>query len=53
MFLRWFGHMKRKKSEEFVNKVYVSETEGPRRRGKPVLRWKDRIKEYIHELGAD
>ena len=40
--LRWFGHMERKKSEEFV-KMYVSETEGSRRRGKPVVRWKDMV----------
>ena len=32
--LRWFGHMERKKSEEFMKEVYVSETEGPRRRRK-------------------
>ena len=24
--LRWFGHMERKKNEEFVKKAYVSET---------------------------
>ena len=47
--LRWFGHMERKKSEEFVKKVFVSETEGPRRKGRPVVRWK----EYMHERGAD
>ena len=47
--LRWFGHMERKKSEEFVKKMYVSETGGSRRRGKPVVRWKDRVKEYMHE----
>ena len=48
----WFGHMERKKSEEFVKKVYVRETEGPRR-GKPVVKWKDRVKEYMHEGVAD
>ena len=47
--LRWFGHMKRKKSKKFVKKVYVSGTEDPRRRGKPVVRWKNRIKDYMHE----
>ena len=30
--------MERKKSEEFVKKVYVSETKDPGRRGKPVVR---------------
>ena len=24
--LRWFGHVKKEKSEEFMKKVYVSET---------------------------
>ena len=33
-------------SEEFVKKVYVSETEGFGR-AKPVVRCKDRAKEYI------
>ena len=50
--MRWFSHLERKKSEEFVKKVYVSEIEGPRRRGKPVARWKDRVKEYMHERVA-
>ena len=46
-FLR-LCHMERKKSEEFVKKVYVSKTEGPRR-GRPVVR----LKEYMHEIVAD
>ena len=29
--LRWFGHI-----EEFPKKIYVSDTEDPRRRGRPV-----------------
>ncbi len=37
------------KSEEFVKNVYVSEIEGPSRRGRPLGRWKDRVKEYISE----
>ena len=44
--------MERRKSDEFVKKMYVSETEGPRRR-RPVVRWKDRVKEYMHERVAD
>ncbi len=39
-------------SEEFVKKVYVSEIEGPSRRGRPLGRWKDRVKEYMCERGA-
>ena len=49
--LKWFGHMERKKNEEFVKKLYVNETEDPRR-GKLFV-WKDRVKGYMHESGAD
>ena len=43
----------------------MSETEGPKRRGKPVVKWEDRVKEYssindpfmhvqyMHERGVD
>ncbi len=36
--LRWFGHVERMNSEEFVKKVYVSEAEGLSRRGRPLGR---------------
>ena len=36
--LRWFGHLERKKCEEFVKKVHVSEIEGARRKERPVVR---------------
>ena len=38
---------------KFVKKVYVSEIEGPRRRGKSVVIWKDREKKYMLERGVD
>ena len=31
----------------------MSETEASRRRGRPVVRWKDRMKEYMHENVVD
>ena len=37
----------------FVKKVYTSKIVGPRRRGRPVVRWKNRVKEYMHERVAD
>ena len=46
--LWWFGHMERK-TEEFVQTLCVSETEGLRSRGRPVVRWKNRIKECMHD----
>ncbi len=32
-----------------VFKVYLSSVEGPNRRGRPLGRWKDRVKEYVSE----
>ena len=52
-FFRWFVHLERKKCEEFVKKLNVSEINGSWRRGRPVVRWKDTVKEYMHERGAD
>ena len=40
-------------SEEFVKKMYVSETEDPRRKRRPVVRWRNRVKEYMHERVAN
>ena len=36
-----------------MKKVNASEIVGSRRRGRPVVRWKDRVKEYMHERAAD
>ncbi len=47
--LRWFGHIERKENEEFVKKVYQSSVEGPNRRGRPLGRWEDKVKEYVSE----
>ncbi len=44
--LRWFGHTDRMVSEE---EVYVSKTVGPNSRGRPLGRWRDRVKEYMRE----
>ncbi len=42
--MRWFGHIERMGSEEFVKKVYMSEGAGPNSRGRPLGRWKSRVK---------
>ncbi len=44
---RWFGHIERMKSEEYVKKVYVSDVEAPNSRGRPLGKWKNRVKEYM------
>ncbi len=50
--LRWLGHIERMENEEFVKKVYLSSVEGPSRRGRPLGRWEDRVKEYVSERGV-
>ncbi len=50
--LRWFGHTERMGNEEFVKKVYLSSVEGTNRRGRPLGRWEDRVKEYVSEKGV-
>ncbi len=50
--LRWFRHIERMNSEEFVKEVYVSEIEDPSRRGRPLRKCKDKVKEDMSERGA-
>ncbi len=50
--LRWFGHIERMGNEEFVKKVYLSSVEGTNRRGRLLVRLKDRVKEYVSEWGV-
>ncbi len=47
--LKWFGHIERMENEEFVKKVYQSIVEGPNRKGRPLGRWEDKVKEYVSE----
>ncbi len=50
--LRWFGHIVRTGSEEFVKKVYLCNVEGTNRKGRPLGRWEARVKEYVSEKGV-
>ncbi len=47
--LRWFDHIERMENEEFVKKVYFSSVYGPSKRGRPLGRWEDRVKEHLSE----
>ncbi len=47
--LRWFGHIESMENEEYVEKVCWSSVEGPNRRGRPLGRWEDKVKEYMSE----
>ncbi len=50
--LRWFGHIERIENEKFVKKAYWSSVEDPNRRGRPLGRWEDKVKEYVSERGV-
>ncbi len=51
--LRWFGHIERMNSEEFVKKMNGSETEcSTSPRGRPLGRRKDKVEEYMSERGG-
>ncbi len=45
--LRWSGHIEKIENEEFVKMVYRSSVEGPNRRGRPLRRWEDKVKECV------
>ncbi len=50
--LRCFGHIERIGNEEFVKKMYLNSVESTNRRGRPLGRWEDRVREYVSERGV-
>ncbi|GJY29823.1 retrovirus-related pol polyprotein LINE-1 [Tanacetum coccineum] len=48
--LRWFGHVKRRPQSAPVRRVETIVVDGVRRRGRPKLRWEDRLKTDLKEL---
>ncbi len=44
--LRWFDYIERIENEEFVT-MHLSSVEGPTRRGRPLGRLEERVKEYV------
>ena len=49
--LRWFGHLIRMNEERIVKKVFNSEVDGERGRGRPKLRWMDGVSELLNRRG--
>ncbi len=41
--LKWFGHMERMEEGKMTRRVYVSEIEGGNVRGRPPVKWRDRV----------
>ncbi len=50
--LTWFGHIERLEKEELVKKLYQSSGEVPNRKGRPLGKWEDKVKEYVSERGV-
>ncbi|GKA51877.1 hypothetical protein Tco_0745073 [Tanacetum coccineum] len=48
--LRWFGHVKRRPETAPVRRVEAMLVKGSRRRGRPKLRWEDRLKQDMKEF---
>nr|GEV63279.1 hypothetical protein [Tanacetum cinerariifolium] len=48
--LRWFGHVKRRPQTAHVRRVEAMLVEGSRRRGRPKLRWENRLKQDMKEI---
>ncbi|GJR21327.1 hypothetical protein Tco_0969854 [Tanacetum coccineum] len=48
--LRWFGHVRRRPQSAPVRRVEALAVDGMRRRGRPKLRWEDRVKLNMKEL---
>ncbi|GKD69888.1 retrovirus-related pol polyprotein LINE-1, partial [Tanacetum coccineum] len=48
--LRWFGHVKRRPKTAPVRRIEAMLVEESRKRGRPKLRWEDRLKKNMKEL---
>ncbi|GJZ79728.1 hypothetical protein Tco_0644565 [Tanacetum coccineum] len=48
--LRWFGHVRRRPQSAPVRRVEALVVDGLRRRGRPKLRWEDRVKLDMKEI---
>ncbi len=51
--LKWFGHMERMEGSKMTRRVYMSEIEGGNVRGRPPVKWRDRVQEYVRERGGE
>ncbi|KAL1447748.1 hypothetical protein WDU94_000621 [Cyamophila willieti] len=47
--IRWFGHVERRNKSYISKRVEKIVIEGKRRRGRPKLRWRDKVEEDLRE----
>ena len=50
--LKWFGHVERMGGERMTKRVYMSEVDGVRGRGRPPFRWKDGVRRACADRGV-
>ena len=51
--LRWFGHIERMDESVMTKRLYKSSIEGVGVRGRPPVKWEDRVQEYVRERGVN
>ncbi len=49
--LKWFGHMERMEEGKMIRRVYVSKIKVGSVGGRPLVKWIDRVQEYVREWG--
>ncbi len=49
--LKWFGHIERMEEGKLTRRVYMIEIEGGNVKGRPPVKWRDRVQEYVRERG--
>ncbi len=47
--LRWFGHLERMYERELTKRIYRSKIDAGNVRGRPSVKWEDRVMEYVRE----
>ncbi len=49
--LKWFGHMEGMEESKMTRRVYANEINGGNVRGRPPVKWRDRVQKYVREKG--
>ncbi len=49
--LKWFGHVERMEESKMTGRGGVREIEGGNVRGRPPVKWRNRVQEYVRERG--
>ena len=50
--LKWFRHVENMGEERSVKRVYWTNAEGIRGRGRPQRRWRDEVKDLVMKRGG-